>query len=59
MIGKAAELLGMTVSEYVLCAVLDRAERDLYQNAALQDWTPVYPATSSEPLTSLLQAFNP
>ncbi|MEU5878239.1 DUF1778 domain-containing protein [Spirillospora sp. NPDC047279] len=35
VIRKAAELLGWTVPQYVLSAVLDRAERDLYEHAAV------------------------
>lgn len=37
VISQAADLLGWTVPEYLLCAVLDRAERDLYVHAALLD----------------------
>jgi uncharacterized protein (DUF1778 family) len=33
-IRRAAELIGWTVTEYVLSAALDRAERDLYEHAA-------------------------
>ncbi|GAA3950753.1 hypothetical protein GCM10023085_36780 [Actinomadura viridis] len=32
---KAAELVGWTVPQYVLSAALDRAERDLYEHAAV------------------------
>jgi uncharacterized protein (DUF1778 family) len=53
-IRKAAELLGWTVPEYILAAVLDRAERDLYQDAVLQDWDAVFPASSAEPITSFM-----
>lgn len=35
-IRKAAELIGWTVTEYVLSAALDRAERDLHEHAAAQ-----------------------
>jgi uncharacterized protein (DUF1778 family) len=34
-IRKAAELVGWTVPQYVLSAALDRAERDLYEHAAV------------------------
>ncbi|GAA3196742.1 DUF1778 domain-containing protein [Actinocorallia longicatena] len=58
IIRKAAELQGWTVGQYILCAVLDRAERDIYTDAALRsDWDEVYP-TSSEPLTSMLGALS-
>ncbi|MFD0904716.1 type II toxin -antitoxin system TacA 1-like antitoxin [Actinomadura sediminis] len=36
-IRKAAALIGWTVPQYVLSAALDRAERDLYEHAALHD----------------------
>ncbi|MFC5754099.1 DUF1778 domain-containing protein [Actinomadura rugatobispora] len=35
-IRKAADLVGWTVPQYVLSAALDRAERDLYEQAALE-----------------------
>ncbi|XVQ13204.1 DUF1778 domain-containing protein [Spirillospora sp. CA-255316] len=35
-IRKAADLVGWTVPQYVLSAALDRAERDLYEHAALE-----------------------
>ncbi|MGP4027995.1 type II toxin -antitoxin system TacA 1-like antitoxin [Actinomadura sp. 3N407] len=34
VIRKAAELIGWTVTDYVLSTALDRAERDLYEHAA-------------------------
>jgi uncharacterized protein (DUF1778 family) len=37
LIHKAAELQGWTVTQYVVCAVLDRAERDLYEYATRVD----------------------
>ncbi|WP_067482329.1 type II toxin -antitoxin system TacA 1-like antitoxin [Actinomadura hibisca] len=37
VIRKAADLLGWTVNQYVLCAVLDRAERELYEHAAVDE----------------------
>ena len=58
LIRKAAELQGWTVTEYVLCALLDRAERDLYEHAARTDWETVYPATSAEPITSVMELFG-
>ncbi len=58
IIRKAAELQGWTVEEYVLCAVLDRAERDLYEHAARDDWDRVFTATSAEPITSLMEVFG-
>jgi Protein of unknown function (DUF1778) len=58
IIRKAAELQGWSVTDYVRAAVLDRAERDLYEQAAASDWENGYPATSAEPITSLLDAFT-
>ena len=58
IICKAAELQGWTVSEYIVCALLDRAERDLYEHAARTDWERVYPATSAEPITSVMELFG-
>ncbi|GAA1833786.1 DUF1778 domain-containing protein [Actinomadura chokoriensis] len=57
VIRKAAELIGWTVTEYVLSAALDRAERDLYEHAAATN-PPTAPATPnpSGPLTALLTA---
>ncbi|WP_067828252.1 type II toxin -antitoxin system TacA 1-like antitoxin [Actinomadura kijaniata] len=65
VISKAAELLGWTVPQYVLCAALDRAERDLYEHAALND-PPPHPAVpgpdgregAAGPLTALLTALG-
>jgi hypothetical protein len=57
VIRKAAELQGLTVPQYILCAVLDRAERDLYTAAAMPDWEEVYP-TSAEPLTTMFGVFG-
>lgn len=57
LIQKAAELQGLTVDQYILCAVLDRAERDLYTDAATRDWEEIYP-TSAEPLTTMLGVFG-
>lgn len=58
IIRKAAELQGWSVTEYVRAAVLDRAERDIYEWAAATDWETVFPATSAEPITSLLGVFG-
>jgi uncharacterized protein (DUF1778 family) len=59
VIRKAAELQGLSVTDYIRAAILDRAERDLHEHAALSDdWETVYPATSAEPLTSLLDGFQ-
>lgn len=58
LIRKAAALHGWTVTQYVLCAVLDRAERDLYEQAARTDWETVYTASSAEPLTSIIEVFG-
>ncbi|TDD57959.1 DUF1778 domain-containing protein [Actinomadura rubrisoli] len=48
VIRKAAELIGWTVSEYVLSTVLDRAERDLYEHATALESDP--PQTEPEPV---------
>jgi hypothetical protein len=58
IIRKAADLQGWSVTEYVRAAVLDRAERDIYEWAATTDWETVFPATSAEPITSLLDVFG-
>ena len=39
VIRKAAELVGWTITDYVLSAALDRAERDLYEHAAALEAT--------------------
>jgi len=57
LIQKAAELQGLPVDQYILRTVLDRAERDLYTEAAMHDWEEIYP-TSAEPLTSMLGIFG-
>jgi hypothetical protein len=66
LIHKAAELRGQTVTQYVLCAVLDRAERDLYEHAAhldrmdrttQRDGGPG-PAGPVEPLSSLICVYG-
>jgi uncharacterized protein (DUF1778 family) len=53
LIRKAAELQGWTVTQYVLCAVLDRAERDLYEHAARLDRMDQITHRTAEPLSSL------
>ncbi|NEA29843.1 DUF1778 domain-containing protein [Actinomadura bangladeshensis] len=55
VIRKAAELIGWTVTEYVLSAALDRAERDLYEHAAATAPPPT-PPNPAGPLTALLTA---
>ncbi|GAA2290705.1 hypothetical protein GCM10010402_56370 [Actinomadura luteofluorescens] len=55
VIRAAAELIGWSVTDFVLSAALDRAERDLYEHAAAQE-----PAESAPdpipPYTALLMA---
>ncbi|WP_158581476.1 type II toxin -antitoxin system TacA 1-like antitoxin [Actinomadura spongiicola] len=58
VIRRAAELIGWTVTDFVLSTVLDRAERDLYEHAAALE---VDVATSTDtnpvmPYTALLMA---
>ncbi|MBO2464281.1 type II toxin -antitoxin system TacA 1-like antitoxin [Actinomadura violacea] len=56
---KAAELIGWTVSDFVLSAALDRAERDLYEHAAAQRATcqdPPPDPKATEPYIALLLA---
>ncbi|RAY12495.1 hypothetical protein DPM19_25515 [Actinomadura craniellae] len=48
IVRRAAELLGWSVTEYILCTVLDRAERDLYEHAAQLHHSA---ATTPPPLT--------
>ncbi|MEU5989681.1 DUF1778 domain-containing protein [Spirillospora sp. NPDC047418] len=57
VIRKAAELVGWTVTEYVLSAALDRAERDLYEHAAATEpaAAPTAPDPSA-PFVALLTA---
>jgi uncharacterized protein (DUF1778 family) len=57
VIRKAAELIGWTVTEYVLSAALDRAERDLYEHAAaVEAATPADTPDPSSPFVALLSA---
>jgi hypothetical protein len=59
MIRKAAELIGWTVTDYVLSAALDRAERDLYEHAAAQEAAPDPPAPDpTAPYVALLAALS-
>ena len=60
VIREAAELIGWTVTDYVLSAALDRAERDLYEHAAEQAAAPADPAAPdpSGPLVALLAAMT-
>jgi uncharacterized protein (DUF1778 family) len=53
-IRKAAELFGWSVSQYVLCAVLDQAERDLHEHAARIEWEAGTGSATAEPLESLI-----
>lgn len=59
---KAAALIGWTVPEYVLSAALDRAERDLYEHAALHDGSPDLPddpvGPSPDPYMAIAQALG-
>lgn len=57
VIRKAAELIGWTVTDYVLSAALDRAERDLYERAA-QDAEPAAETDPAGPYTALLLAMT-
>ncbi|XRQ03619.1 DUF1778 domain-containing protein [Actinomadura welshii] len=60
VIRKAAELVGWTVTDYVLSTALDRAERDLYEHAAALEATA--PATNetdpADPYIALLLALT-
>jgi uncharacterized protein (DUF1778 family) len=58
VIRKAAELAGWTVTEYVLSAVLDRAERDLYEHAAQSDWDYRDRVATTEPFDSLVGVYG-
>ncbi|MEV4674936.1 MULTISPECIES: DUF1778 domain-containing protein [Actinomadura] len=54
VIRKAAELIGWTVTDYVLSTALDRAERDLYEHAAAQEAPPE--PDMAAPCTAVLTA---
>lgn len=61
VIRKAADLLGWTVPQYVLSAVLDRAERDLYEHAAAADAVRTNQSSdenTAEPLLALVHALG-
>ncbi|MFC9977214.1 DUF1778 domain-containing protein [Spirillospora sp. NPDC127200] len=60
VIRKAADDLGWTVPQYVLCAALDRAERDLYEHAAIDgaDDDHRHPEGTAEPFVALLAALG-
>ncbi|OLT38225.1 hypothetical protein BJF79_27725 [Actinomadura sp. CNU-125] len=57
-IRRAAALIGWTVPEYVLSAALDRAERDLYEHAALHDAPDEAAALSPDPYVAIAQALG-
>ncbi|NDU77044.1 DUF1778 domain-containing protein [Actinomadura sp. DSM 109109] len=57
VIRAAAELIGWSVTDYVLSAALDRAERDLYEHAAAQDASDP-PPNPIPPYTALLLAMT-
>jgi len=61
VIRKAADLLGWTVPQYVLSAVLDRAERDLYEHAAAAGAVRTSQSSdenTAEPLLALVHALG-
>ncbi len=58
LIRRAANLRGWTVTQYVLCAVLDRAERDLYEHAARTQSATSMPDGAVEPLHALANFFT-
>ncbi|MFG2086562.1 MULTISPECIES: DUF1778 domain-containing protein [unclassified Spirillospora] len=60
VIRKAAELIGWTVTDYVLSTALDRAERDLYEHAAALDAAAPAPADPdpADPYVALLLALT-
>ncbi|MBO2455654.1 DUF1778 domain-containing protein [Actinomadura barringtoniae] len=64
VIRKAADLLGWTVPQYVMSAVLDRAERDLYEHAAAAGVVRTSPGpggsdeNAAEPLLALVHALG-
>lgn len=57
VIRKAAELIGWTVTDYVLSTALDRAERDLYE-AAARDIGPSPETDPTGPITAVLLALT-
>ncbi|WP_433468040.1 DUF1778 domain-containing protein [Spirillospora sp. CA-128828] len=60
VIQKAAELIGWTVTDFVLSAALDRAERDLYEHAAAQQPTAPDPTAPdpADPYLALVTALT-
>jgi uncharacterized protein (DUF1778 family) len=58
LIRRAADLRGWTVTQYLLCAVLDRAERDLYEHAARARQDPSALDGAAEPLHALANLFT-
>jgi uncharacterized protein (DUF1778 family) len=58
LIRRAAELRGWTTTEYVLCAVLDRAERDLYEHAARPRAAASIAEGAAEPLHAIAHLFT-
>lgn len=58
VIRKAAELIGWTVTDYVLSAALDRAERDLYEHAAALEATEPTEKDPTPPYVALLLALT-
>ncbi|HEU5158357.1 MAG TPA: DUF1778 domain-containing protein [Streptosporangiaceae bacterium] len=58
LIRKAADLRGLTIAQYVLCAVLDRAERDLYAHAAYTQHERSPLDGAGEPLHALANLFG-
>ena len=58
LVRRAAELSGWTFSEYILCAVLDRAERELHEHAARMDWEHGPRPLTTEPFDSLVGVYG-
>ncbi|GAA2092069.1 DUF1778 domain-containing protein [Actinomadura alba] len=55
VIRRAAELSGWTVSEFVLCAVLDRAEREVHAHAARVGREGEAAPSELEPMDSIMR----
>ncbi|HEX6469371.1 MAG TPA: DUF1778 domain-containing protein [Streptosporangiaceae bacterium] len=58
LIRRAAELRGVTMTQYVLCAVLDRAERDLYEHAVRAQPAAAAADGAAEPLHAIAHLFT-
>jgi uncharacterized protein (DUF1778 family) len=58
LIRRAADLRGWTVTQYVKCAVLDRAERDLHEHAARTRLSAADLEGAAEPLHALANVFT-